>query len=68
MTSCFDSRPVVLRRRRFDPGIAHAWIRFDNNWLATMCAKANEAFAPNEYEFLPAGSHVTCMTCLVNNK
>lgn len=63
-----DDRPVVVRNRRFDPKIAHGWVRFDNGWIALTCAKLGEAFAPGDYEFLPAGADVTCMACLVMRK
>lgn len=62
------NRPVSIRHRRYDPALAHSWIRFDNGWLTTTCAKPSEAFAPGEYELLAVGAPVTCITCLVKLK
>lgn len=59
-----DNRPVSIRHRRFDPKIAHGWVRFDNGWLLTTCGLS---FAPGEYEYLTKDSPVTCVTCLVKD-
>jgi hypothetical protein len=56
------NQPVSIRHRRHDPAIAHGWVRFANEWLRTSCGLN---FAPDEYELLPVGSPVTCITCLV---
>ncbi len=60
-----DNRPVSILHRRYASSIAHGWVRFDNGWLATTCARPEEAFAPGEYEFFPAGTLITCIACLV---
>lgn len=58
-------QPVSIRHLGYAPEVGHSWVLYSNKWLTTTCAKPHEAFAPDEYEFLPVGSHVTCMTCLV---
>lgn len=60
-----DNRPVSIRHRGYDPGIAHGWAVFHHGWLTTTCARSGEAFAQDEYTFFPAGTPVTCITCLV---
>lgn len=59
-----DNRPVSIRGHRFDAAIAHSWVRFDNGWVMTTC---RHGVAPGDYELLPAGSPVTCITCLVKS-
>ncbi len=59
-----DNRPVSIQHRRFDPAIAHGWVRFENKWLLTTCGLS---CAPSEYEFLTPGALITCITCLVKS-
>lgn len=59
-----DNRPVSIRHRRFDPRVAHGWVRYDNGWLTTTCG---QALAPDEYEYLAKDSPITCVTCLVKD-
>jgi hypothetical protein len=59
-----DNRPISIRHRRFDPRVAHGWVRYDNGWLTTTCG---QALAPDEYEYLAEHSPITCVTCLVKD-
>jgi hypothetical protein len=59
-----DNRPISISHRRFDAGVAHGWVRFDNGWLLTTCGLP---CAPDEYEYLAENSPITCITCLVKD-